>query len=93
MSQSIVPVDSLTANHALTIYRRLGPDLRQLIAPPYGVAREVGWAFMPDNADHLLSSIRHFLRRIGIRKVLIAKNDFDFSYDSFEFYDYGPRVL
>lgn len=81
MSSNERLVSELTAKEALVIYRRLGPDLRLLIKPPNSIPGPIGWAFQPENSEHLLVAIRRFLHRAGLYKVVVHENDFDFNYE------------
>jgi hypothetical protein len=77
MNARFVRVSELTANDALMIYRRMGPDLRLLIHGPLD-PMPVGWAFMPENSGVLKHSVIHFLQRNDVTVVKIFNNDFDF---------------
>jgi hypothetical protein len=92
MSDNSVLVTELTAKQALMIYRRLGPDLRLMIQPPLNLHKTIGWAFLPENSDHLLNAIRRFLHRAGLYKVVVHENDFDFNYE-INFVNIDPDFL
>jgi hypothetical protein len=77
MPHVYVKVEELTADQALVIYRRMGPDLRLLLNGTMEYSMPVGWAFQPENSLVLTNAMRHFLTASGIRVVKVFKNDFD----------------
>ena len=84
MNNFFVKVVDMSQNQALVLYRRMGPDLRQLVNGIVPGKMPVGWAFMPENATTLKNAVMHFLLCNHVNVVKIYENDFEFVYSSTE---------
>lgn len=81
-SPTRVRVSHLTAEHALKIWRTMGPDLRQVFPMSYyRKDMQVGWAFKPENATLLLEVVRLFMHSIGVTHVYFTSDSDNMMWD------------